>query len=691
MNLIKVLPVYSRLAQSEPIADIPAELSLREHQVKTFNAILDPDVDVVFNTAMTGDGKSLAAYMPALVDNRSVLAMYPTNELIQDQRTQIASYCKLFNRKIEPEYMFSEKLYELRAKLEMDRQAQAISFLARKHEILLTNPDIFNLIANFEYMREYENPDILLQTIIGAYNIFLFDEFHLYDISQVVSVLTTMQYIIQQMRDTRERKKFVFLSATPNPLLLEFLKNSNLRYEVIKGDYLFENVDQQSWNQICQPFTLHFHEVDRQTEAWVQSHFLEIVNWFSDDSGSRAAIIVNSVATAKRIVGFFEERQAAGDFPYSIGEITGVTGKVQRESARQKQLVVGTSAIEVGIDFEINYLIFEALDVGSWIQRLGRLGRHKGYKLEEEGKSITFTNFVAHSLLPKYVVERIKHTNLLTPQIDKVSLIDRIQNDKKEKRIFSPVNDFQNYHQVWGWLHPAHVIYTLGFPRLRDNYALLREQLIETYNDVFEVDIAKTVKVYYKIKENKPEVVETAVTRFRGETPFTCGILDEDDGEIKSYDLLWVLRNAETEWISKQEFMEAVVREKKQPHQYKYVDVYLRLRAYRPEAERLLLRHNKAILSDFSEDEYRDIKVLSGFQIEGNFQDLAKINRKLKRKKLLCLIRREHANELKSLLRLPPLFSTFPVIDAEGQPLSVTFSKDALLLHSLPRIRQRRN
>ena len=485
----------------------------------------------------------------------------------------------------------------------------------------------------------------------------------------------------------------MFLSATPNPLLLECLKKSKLQYEVIKGNYLFENVDQQSWNQISQPFTLHFHEVDRQTgatEAWVQSHFWEIADWFSDGSGSRAAIIVNSVATAKRIVGFFEERQAAGDFPYSIGEITGVTGKPQREVARQKQLVVGTSAIEVGIDFAINYLIFEALDVGSWIQRLGRLGRHKGE--EQEGKSITFTNFVAHSLLPKYVVERIKNTNLLTSQIDKVSLINRIRNNEKEKRIFSPVNDFQNYHQAWGWLHPAHVINMLGHPRLRDNYAPLREQLMETYNDVFKkVNIAKMVKVYYKIKQNKPEVVETAVTRFRGETPFTCGILDEDDGEIKPYDLLWVLRNAETEWISKHEFMEVVIGKKKQPHQYKYVDVYLRLRSYRPEPERLLLRYNKAILNDFNEDDYRYIKVLSGFQIEGDFQDLAKINQKLKRKKLLCLIRREHANELKSILRLPPLFSTFPLIDAEGQPLSVTFSKDALLLHSLPRIRQRRN
>ena len=85
MNPIKVLPVYSRLSQSEPIVDTPTGLSLREHQVKTFNAIRDPEIDVVFNTAMTGDGKSLAAYLSALTEGQSILAMYPTNELIKDQ------------------------------------------------------------------------------------------------------------------------------------------------------------------------------------------------------------------------------------------------------------------------------------------------------------------------------------------------------------------------------------------------------------------------------------------------------------------------------------------------------------------------------------------------------------------------------------------------------------------------------
>lgn len=59
---VRTLPVYSRLADQ-----IPPEIvlpqgwgGLSEHQVKTYQALKSGNYDVIFNTAMTGDGKSLA-------------------------------------------------------------------------------------------------------------------------------------------------------------------------------------------------------------------------------------------------------------------------------------------------------------------------------------------------------------------------------------------------------------------------------------------------------------------------------------------------------------------------------------------------------------------------------------------------------------------------------------------------------
>ena len=58
------------------------------HQAATLEAIRDPNIDVIFNTAMTGDGKSLAAYLETLLIDFLAIGLYPTNELARDQETQ---------------------------------------------------------------------------------------------------------------------------------------------------------------------------------------------------------------------------------------------------------------------------------------------------------------------------------------------------------------------------------------------------------------------------------------------------------------------------------------------------------------------------------------------------------------------------------------------------------------------------
>ena len=689
MNPIKVLPVYSRLSESDPIVDIPTELSLREHQVKTFDAIRDPDIDVVFNTAMTGDGKSLAAYLPALTEGKSILAMYPTNELIKDQERQVQGYCQRFRQYIDCDKMYSESLSELRTELrDLRGQKAAIEHLALKNPILLTNPDIFNLIANFQYLNpEYENPDQLVGRIIDYYNLFVFDEFHIYDVSQVISVLTTMLYFIEQGRGKSGPKKFVFLSATPNPLLLNCIEKANLRYKIIEGCYQSEKQDAANWSRICAPFDLHFHAVGRRTEEWVKNHYQRIAKWFDENPSSRGAIIVNSVAAAKRICTFLKDRKKAGDFPISVGENTGLNSEEERHFAlHESDLLVGTSTVDIGVDFKINFLIFESIDSGSWIQRLGRLGRHSEYE-KPDGTVMKFDRFVAHSLLPKYVYERVEQVMPSTPEIDKETLIDFMRNEDEDERVFSPINDFRNYRKTWGWLHASHIINTLGHSRLRENYASEREKLTRIYSDIFETDIeTRSTKWYFDVKKQQPEIIDASVIRFRGETPFTCGILDETDGKIKDYNLLWVLQNAEVEHMEKADFKRECQTQNVPFRRFRYVDVYLRIHEYRAEREQFQLIQSRKIRGKFTDEDYRQFHVLKGFEIDGNFSAINKINRWLRVKPLLCLIRQELAGDLRRMLRLPAMFSILPLLDRDGDEFSVVFSKDALLLYSQPYI-----
>jgi CRISPR-associated endonuclease/helicase Cas3 len=60
----------------------------------------------------------------------------------------------------------------------------------------------------------------------------------------------------------------------------------------------------------------------------------------------------------------------------SVGENTGLTSLEDRRASFEKCLLVGTSTVDIGVDFRINLLIFEATDAGTFIQRFGRLGRH---------------------------------------------------------------------------------------------------------------------------------------------------------------------------------------------------------------------------------------------------------------------------------------------------------------------------
>ena len=689
MIKLNVKPVYSRKAKAVPIKNSPEGFEFRQHQIRTYEAINDPNVDVVFNTAMTGDGKSLAVYLPALTEGKSILAMYPTNELIKDQERQVQGYCQWFEQGIACDKMFAEQLHELREKLtDLRGQRAAIELLAQENPILLTNPDIFNLIANFHYLNpEYENPDQLVQHIIDSYDLFVFDEFHLYDVSQVISVLTTMLYFIEQGRGNFDQKKFVFLSATPNPLLLDCLKKANLPYKIIEGCYQFDEPDSVNWDRICAPFDLHFHATGRRTEEWVENHYQQIAEWFANNPSSRGAIIVNSVAAAKRITLFLKERNAAGDFPLTVGENTGLSGQEERRFALyESDLLIGTSTVDVGVDFKINFLVFEAIDAGSWIQRLGRLGQHSEYE-KSDGTVIKFDRFVAHSLLPQYVYERVEQMVIPDSEIDKETLINLMRSEDEDKRIFSPINDFRNYRKCWGWLHPSHIINTLRHPRLRENYAAQREKLIQIYSDIFETDIeTRSQKWYFAIKKQKPEIIDASVIQFRGETPFTCGILDVTDGEIKDYNLLWVLQNAEVEYMEKADFMRECQSRDVPLRKFQHVNVYLRLREYRSERERFRLTQTRKIGEQFTDDNYRQLHTLKGFEIDGDFLEINKINRWLRSKPLLCLVRKEPVGDLRRILRLPMLFSIFSLLDRDGNEFSVVFSKDALLLHSQPYI-----
>src|SRR5258706_11251195 len=215
MNILRLslLPVYS---EYHPTFKIDAT-RLLTHQVETLEAFNNPDIDIIFNTAMTGDGKSLAGYLPVLREQKHVIAMYPTNELMRDQHRGLSLYERNLNMSLpRTALMDSDEITRLMDKNDQSVRMEAVRSLVRNNEILLTNPDLVHLMMSWQYGWQHQRKELPFE--IGAsFDYFLFDEFHVFGVPQVISVMNMIGYLHTLYKDKpADRKKFLFLSATPN-------------------------------------------------------------------------------------------------------------------------------------------------------------------------------------------------------------------------------------------------------------------------------------------------------------------------------------------------------------------------------------------------------------------------------------------------------------------------------------------
>src|SRR5436305_10580833 len=201
---LNILPVYSAFHATAQMNGV----RLLQHQAETLDAYNHPDVDVIINTAMTGDGKSLAAYLPAFQQQHKVVAMYPTNELIKDQGFALLGYQQRLGIRL-PRYdtMYSEKITQLMREHDNTVRLEEVRKLLKRNGILLTNPDLIHLIMSHQYGWDFMRKE--LAVIAGVnFDYFLFDEFHVFGIPQVVSVINMLGYLHTSYgHKSNERKK----------------------------------------------------------------------------------------------------------------------------------------------------------------------------------------------------------------------------------------------------------------------------------------------------------------------------------------------------------------------------------------------------------------------------------------------------------------------------------------------------
>lgn len=337
----------------------------------------------------TGSGKTAAVTLPVIHKTESAIFIYPTNALIQDQEQSIAHLIQQEGLKVkvltphnihekygDEDYQLvridAAKLEEFRQALRVRKKGDALLRILQpdKPKIILTNPDIVYLIFSLRY----GDKSAELVGHFQAYPTAVFDEFHLYHGVELAHAL----FLIHLAQEFRGFQRIVLLSATPTPEVLPLI-NRALNNPLV--------IDMQSTCQYPQvgervishhlEFICNYAGTDEVITIAEYLHQKRSLLQKARDSNTDSnyvpcVVILNSVISAIRLE---DSLVAMGWAREEIGVIRGLMAKEDR-TIDNKLVVIGTSAIEVGIDFRTDLLLFLASDRTSFLQRLGRLGRH---------------------------------------------------------------------------------------------------------------------------------------------------------------------------------------------------------------------------------------------------------------------------------------------------------------------------
>lgn len=397
-----------------PNPELPAELlnafehGVLQHQTEVYEAAKTHDI--LLDLAPTGTGKTKAG-LSVICHNRDRNAIYiaPTNALIE-QQTEAAQ--KFVNAARLPHIVVAasakqvrewpddrvgprpgEKIYNL-----LREPATIFPEHGSRPLLLVTNPDIFYYAAFFQYgSKDRSN---IASEFYSSFSTIIFDEFHLYDAKQLVSLLFYLA-LSQVFKYFEHGRKIVLLTATPEPACeaaLALLQKEGAKIKKIDGQ---SSESDQTPSQTSVNLEIR-KQIDK--ESLIVEITAEVINRIQSQPDQYGAVILDSKDTLNRIAD--QLRDKIGE--HYFGRIIGNTPKEQRHSAAQKPVILATSTVDVGFNFErdieterqnLDWLIFSSRDRFSFWQRIGRVGRVLG-------KSVTHIASDAIAYLPEQAWEQ---------------------------------------------------------------------------------------------------------------------------------------------------------------------------------------------------------------------------------------------------------------------------------------------
>ena len=349
------------------------------HQLALRELVQRDNEFVAVNDSPTGGGKTSSWLAPILSEQIDTIAIYPTNALVVDQTEQVNEASNAVDHEVSVLTVTSEKLADKRSEFGVQSNGEAIHrwYRAEKRKgnqvILLTNPDIFVMMCRDLY-----------RNASRAYKRFPFivvDEFHRAGQKEQ----NTLRYLLDELYERPQRQheldKIVFLSATPDEQQERRFEHAMTapyhrltETDTTERTSFFES-SPDGWRAVMPPVELDVRTAPTfgTADRLLDDDLDDLISFCRDQSDSdadrdRVAIILDGIHEVQRV---FE--QLDDELDRQVERIDGFHSENKAEKLRSFDVLVSNSAVEVGIDFNIDRLLFAGHNHASFLQRLGRL------------------------------------------------------------------------------------------------------------------------------------------------------------------------------------------------------------------------------------------------------------------------------------------------------------------------------
>jgi CRISPR-associated endonuclease/helicase Cas3 len=640
------------------------------------------------NTSPTGSGKTYSWLKPTLDHGLDTIAVYPTNALIADQ---LETAQELVQEQYSEERVglvaaTGQSVADWRDSAETDlNKGQALrrrvdrELNTNETTVLFTNPDLLTLVRKEMYRhRSVKKHFDRFETIV-------LDEFHLADVKQRSTILFLIDEIAALPSSQSRTSRFFFLSATPEGtdqygrgLMTRLREDVEVNPVELSADARpSETVSPPGWREVMPTVDIDLRAAStfQTADELLDSETIEEFVSFCDPG--ETVVMLDGVHEVDRVYETLQNRCSG-----RVERITGFDrGDIDRK-IDSFDVLVSNSAVEVGLDFQPDRLVFSAHDAPTLVQRLGRL-RSK----DERGDPHEAWCYVPGPVKAKIETRLKKETSEPCPR----SKFERIG-----REAYTTGCDLSSFNRRWADLEAFHYVKQRADRATSDRRNEILNQGIERIERHFYRPYGREVEKsdLQRLHEWTGYRVLDELQPYRG-SGFQVMVKDRtgDDLELKLYDVFYLLRHGQVRFVPREQFREGLSSE-----EYNFYRAY---RAYavgfcefygrvdsstdgESEGRRVRLTDERGALhaSKTDSSEARDPVVVDGLSVripDGSQPDgLGYLQEEMIEAERLCYVLPGAPSKNETIYDLDAFFFLYPMDDA-----SLALGLDAFYMHCL--------